>query len=344
MNYTYLTEKIKQKALELGFSAFGVAKLELPPKEIEAYEKWLDAHYHGTMNYLKEHLPLKKDPRALVPTATYIISVALFYKSEDCLPNDPDHGYFSMYARGRDYHKVIKNKLKRLATEIQNIADHFEYRAFVDSGPIFEKLYAQEAALGIKGKNSLVINEKLGSYFFLGELLTNLPLEANQRSSFNPCKSCTKCIDHCPTSAILDHKQINANRCIAYLTIEYKGIIDYPLTKLMGNHVYGCDLCQSCCPWNTRRIYTKEPDFANRINADFTHLSYLISLSEKEFLETFHGSCIRRIGYESFLRNVIIAISNSQNKEYLPTLTRLLQETSSPILEQHLKWAIQDLS
>lgn len=337
-------EHLRNKAFELGFSSFAVAGIQLPDRYAAKYRAWLDGHYNGTMDYLNTHLPLKENPRLLVENAMNVICVSFLYRCEDPLPNDPDHGYFSLYARGRDYHKVIKQKLNRLAEEIQTIATDCSLRVFVDSGPVFEKYYAHEAGLGGTGRNSLVISNTCGSFIFLGEIITNLPLPITGKTDFDPCKSCERCISICPTGAIMDNRHLNANLCIAYLTIEYKGIIPHALAARMGNHVYGCDECQLCCPWNRKKRYSQEPDFKCRYTADFTKLENLLKLGESDFLRTFEGSPIRRIGYESFLRNTIIAAGNSANTQYLPVLEDIATRTQSETVRQHTLWAMEDLN
>lgn len=339
-----ITKKITELALASGFDCVGITNPIISQNNIQKYEKWLEKKLYGNMDYLEKHLDLKKHPKKLLESALSIISVGLLYKPQKLLPQDNLHGTISSYAYGRDYHKVLKQKLKVLANEIQKLSLELklEYRAFVDSGPVFEKKFAEKSGIGCSGKNSLIINPKLGSQIFLGELITNLPLEQTQSKPIDYCKSCSKCIDNCPTKAILPDNEINPSRCIAYLTIEHKGIIEKSLTTLMGNHVYGCDDCQSCCPWNSRHIYTKEIDFSTRYDENFTKLNNLIELTEEDFNKIFEGSPIRRIGWESFIRNVIIAIGNSKEKSFIPYLEKYTN-SENEILKIHSQLAIETL-
>ncbi len=342
MDVAELQEEIKKEAYKIGFNIIGFSQLSLPSCKIASYEKWLKDGYLADMTYLREHLELKKNPKLLLEDALSIISLGILYRPQQTLPQDKLHGIISAYAQGRDYHKVLKKKLKLLSDFITKITCDLKFRTFVDSGPVFEKLYAENAGLGTKGKNSLVINPQLGSQMFLGEILTNLNLIPNNPLDFDPCHSCTKCKKSCPTNAILENKEINASLCIAYLTVEYKGIIERKISKLMGNHIFGCDECQTICPWNNRKVYTKEIDFTLRYDENFTRLENLINLTSFEFEEIFAGSPIRRACYESFIRNVIIAIGNSKDKNLSPLLLRF-KDSSSEVLKQHALWALEDL-
>ena len=339
-----ITSVIRQKALELGFTAVGFTKVRLPDEYIRKYEEWLNRNYHGSMDYLVRHLPLKKNPEQVLENALSVICVSLLYRTEDCLTDDPHHGYFSIYARGRDYHKVVKKKLTQLIGEIHKIAGDCHERAFVDSGPVFEKYYAAEAGIGAIGRNSLVISSGYGSFFFLGELITSLPIDTDSVQNFDPCRGCARCLEHCPVNAILDNRQINAGRCIAYLTIEHKGIIPYKLTVLMGNRVYGCDSCQKCCPWNRKIKITAEPDFSCRLTDDIVRLDNLIKFKPEDFSETFAGTPVHRIGYESFIRNVVIAAGNSGDLKFIPVLQQMLAANPGEVISQHLIWSINNLT
>lgn len=342
-NTKKLMWQIREAAGKIGLDQIGFTPLTLSPSLIQDYEKWLHNGYSADMNYLKSQLELKKDPRSLLPEALCIISVGLLYHPAEQLPQDPLHGRISCYAYGRDYHKVLKRKLQLLSEEIRHLASEFKYRAFVDSGPVFEKLYAHSAGLGSRGKNSLLINYHLGSMFFIGELIANLPLSEEERRDFDPCHGCSRCVKSCPTGAILPGREINASRCIAYLTVEYRGIIPRELADLMGNHIFGCDDCQSCCPWNKRKIATGEKDFILRYTEEFTRLENLAVLSPEEFSRCFEGSPIRRAGYESFMRNVIIALGNSGDRNLTPLIEKFTRSTSTILRTQSI-WALEKLS
>lgn len=338
----YASEMILQAASECGFDMAGISKIELPESEIQNYIDWIDKKYYGTMNYLREGLEIRMNPRLLLPEALSVISAGLVYKSGDKTDPGPLCGRISEYAYGRDYHRVLKKKLKQLAEKIQGMFPETASRWFVDSAPVFEKLYGQNAGLGTKGKNSLLINEKTGSKFFIGELITSLPLKPTDRVNFDPCKSCRLCMERCPTGAITENREINASKCIAYLTIEYRGIIPEEYCRVMGNRIFGCDECQNCCPWNRRRIITGEADFAPRYRDSDLELKTLLTMTEEQYLKLFEGSVIRRTGWVCFMRNVIIAAGNSGD----PSLKKLIEKFISDdneILREHARHAAEKL-
>ncbi len=343
-NTADLSAKVIQAARKCGFDAVGISDLELPQQDLDEYIRWIEQEYYGQMDYLKNNLSLRLDPRLLQAQALSVITVAVVYRTSQNYSSDKSVGQISAYARGRDYHKVLKNKLKQLSKEIISLYSPYQGRAFVDSGPVFEKLYGQQAGLGIKGRNSLLINPRFGSQFFIGELITNLPLKATPKiQEFDPCKSCKTCQERCPMQCILDNRMIDASRCISYLTIEYHGIIPREYCIKMGNRIFGCDECQSSCPWNKRRIYTKEGDFTPRLTAEFLKLENLLRLTEADFLQKFEGSVIRRAGWISFMRNVIIAAGNSANPQLIP-LIQCYTCHPDEILQTHARWAIQMLT
>ncbi len=336
------SEMILRAASECGFDMAGISGLELPESEIQNYIDWLNKKHYGTMNYLRDGLEIRMTPQLLLPDALSVISAGLVYKSGDNADPGPLCGRISEYAYGRDYHKVLKKKLKMLAGKIQEMFPQMESRGFVDSAPVFEKLYGQNAGLGTKGKNSLLINAETGSKFFIGELITNLPLKPTERTNFDPCKSCRLCVDKCPTGAILEDRQINASKCIAYLTIEYRGIIPEEYCRVIGNRIFGCDECQDCCPWNRRRVITGEADFTRRYRETDLELKTLLAMTEEQYLKMFEGSVIRRAGWVCFMRNVIIAAGNSGD----PSLKKLIEKFTSDnneILRAHARRAMEKL-
>ncbi len=336
------TAAVLKAAAECGFDMAGVSGLDLPEDEIEKYIEWLNQKKYGTMQYLPDGLEIKRNPEILLPGAMSVISVGLIYKSGITEAADSSHGMISEYARGRDYHKVLKKKLKNLSEKIRKLHPELEDRFFVDSAPVFEKLYGQNAGLGTKGKNSLLINPLAGSKFFIGELITNLPLKPTGRLEFNPCKNCRRCIETCPAHAIGESGELDASRCIAYLTIEYKGIIPDEFCQNIGNRIFGCDECQNCCPWNRRKVMHHEKDFSCRYQTSDLALEKLLSMTEDEYLKFFEGSVIRRTGWICFLRNVIIAAGNSENQALKKDLEKYASHENE-ILKNHAQRALKKL-
>ena len=301
MNKSEITKQIKNKALELGFSDVGFAKSRELTEEKQNYSNWLNNEYHADMNYLANNFEKRFDPSLLVENAKTIISVILNYypnkTQERQLPQ------ISKYAYGRDYHKVIKHKLKKLAEYINNDLVNINYRFFTDSAPVLDRKWAQLAGLGWIGKNSLLLNKKLGSFFFIGELIIDVELEYDKPIR-DACGTCTKCIEACPTDAIVKDKIIDANRCISYLTIENKGEIDEEFTPLFSNQIFGCDICQDVCPWNNKIEVTKEKDFTPKKEIlSFTKEDWK-NLDEERFDEIFQASAIKRTKYQGIKRNL----------------------------------------
>jgi epoxyqueuosine reductase len=260
-------------------------------------------------------------------------------RSEEVLAN-PKLGYVSRYALGRDYHKVMRRRLAQLATRIQNEIAETEYRVFVDSGPVLEKPFARQAGLGWIGKHTNLINSRAGSWFFLGEILTNLPLPIDAPATEH-CGSCRACLDVCPTQAIVAPFQLDATRCISYLTIELRGAIPVEFRAAMGNRIYGCDDCQLVCPWNKFAHVTSEPDFAPRHSLDGASLASLFAWSEEEFLRKTEGSAIRRIGYECWLRNIAVALGNAPTSPEVVSALEARRAHSSALVREHVEWALE---
>lgn len=344
IDYQQLAEQIKTWAHELGFSKVGITDIAL--EEHEAHLKnWLNKGYHGTMAYMADHGNKRSRPDELLPGTIRVICVAMDYlpaqtKFLNALKN-PFRAYVSRYALGRDYHIVIKKKLKKLAEKIQTVAEQLNTRAFVDSAPVLEKALAEKAGLGWIGKHSNLLRKEGSSWFFLGELFTNLPLPVDQPVS-NHCGSCQACINICPTQAIVGPKQVNASRCISYLTIELKDSIPVELRPLIGNRIYGCDDCQLVCPWNKFIASSDNPDFTPRNNLDCAELLELFRWTEEEFYQRTAGSPIRRIGHERWLRNLAVGLGNAP---YDPAITAALQATlqhSSNLVREHVCWALDE--
>lgn len=339
-----LQDLIAGWAQELGFADIGISNIDLSAEE-DYLQKWLDAGYHGGMDYLEKHGMLRARPHELVPGTLSVISARMDYLPGDTSAierlADGEAAYISRYALGRDYHKMMRKRLQKLAERIAEAVGPFGYRVFVDSAPLLEKALARNAGLGWIGKNTLVINRKAGSWFFLGEILLDFPLPPNQEQPRNHCGTCSACLEICPTQAFVDANTLDARRCISYLTIEYKGSIDPELRPLMGNRVFGCDDCQLVCPWNRFAKPTAETDFMPRHGLDNVSLAELFMWTEDEFLKRTEGSPIRRAGYESWLRNLAIGLGNAPST--IPVLTALESRRSHPsgLVREHVEWALQ---
>lgn len=353
INYDHLLQQITTWSEELGFQQLGVTDIDLA-----VYEKhlndWLAAGLHGDMDYMVKHGSKRSHPEELVPGTRRVISVRMDYMPPDCelsgsVLENPQLGFISRYALGRDYHKVMRKRLQKLADNIRTHTGEFGYRVFVDSAPVLEKALAEKSGLGWIGKHSNLINQNAGSWFFLGEIYTDLPLPlplpdiATDRTVENHCGTCTACLDICPTKAIIAPFQVDARRCISYLTIELHGSIPVEFRKAMGNRVYGCDDCQLCCPWNRFAKATGEHDFFTRHPLDSPDLLELFSWSEDEFLRNTEGSAIRRIGYIRWLRNVAVALGNApMQKETRQVLEqKKLAFSDNEMLVEHIDWALK---
>jgi epoxyqueuosine reductase len=337
-----LSQQIKTWSRELGFQQCGISNLDIDTHKAWLQD-WLDNHYHGDMHYMQERAGLRKDPTALVPGTLRVISVRMDYLPAETraveVLQDPAKAYLSRYALGRDYHKLIRKRLQQLAGQIQDHIGQFGYRAFVDSAPVLERAFAEKGGLGWIGKNTMLINKKAGSWFFLGELFTDLPLPEDEAASHH-CGTCTACLDICPTQAFVKAQVLDARRCISYLTIELRGSIPEPLRPLIGNRVFGCDDCQLCCPWNKFSSPTREPDFTPRHHLDSATLVQLFGWTEQEFLDNTEGSAIRRIGYECWLRNLAVALGNAPtNAATMLALESRLHDASA-LVREHVAWAL----
>ena len=347
VDWQALADLIDQWAQTLGFSATGITDTELESHGARL-KSWLAKGYHGDMSYMGHHGDMRSQPTQLHPGTQRVISLRLDYLSADTEPltvlDDSQKAYVSRYALGRDYHKVIRAKLKKIVKKIADyLADRnfeeFDARVFTDSAPLLEKAIAEKAGLGWIGKNTLLLNEKAGSWFFLGEILTNLPLPLTNAPQTNRCGSCSACMTICPTDAIVAPYELDARRCISYLTIEHRGAIPEPLRKPMGNRIFGCDDCQLVCPWNRYARFTDETDFAPRHGLDAAGLVTLLKWTESDFLKNTEGSAIRRTGYQGWLRNIAIGLGNSAMQ---PGVTSALEEKkgNSDLVDEHLQWAL----
>lgn len=342
-DFFQLAQQIKSWGVELGFQQVGIADTDLTTAEVHLKE-WLAHGFHGEMEYMDKQGTKRSRPSELVPGTLRIISVRMDYLPADpkilATLENPEQAYIARYTLGRDYHKVIRKRLTKLANRISMEIGQFGYRVFVDSGPVMEKPLAEKAGLGWIGKNTNLINKQGGSWFFLGELFTDLPLPIDSKAK-NHCGSCTACIDVCPTRAIVGPYQLDARRCIAYLTIEFRGSIPVELRKMIGNRVFGCDDCQLFCPWNKFAKTSSEMDFAPRHALDSQQLVDLFSWTEADYLKYTEGSAMRRIGYEGWLRNVAIGLGNAPSKPVVINALKSRLQDPSILVREHVEWALQ---
>lgn len=345
VDYAMLAAAIKAWGRELGFGAVGVADCDLAIAE-KRLADWLAKGFHGEMDYMARHGTRRSRPQELVPGTLRVISVRLDYQHQaDAgaeawgVIADADKAYIARYALGRDYHKVLRGRLQTLADRIQAEVGVFGHRVFVDSAPVMEVEIATRAGLGWRGKHTLLLSREAGSLFFLGEIYTDLPLPIDVPLAEH-CGSCTKCMDVCPTQAIVGPRELDARRCISYLTIELKGSIPVALRPLIGNRVYGCDDCQLVCPWNKYAQVSAEPDFRVRHGLDNAQLADLFAWTEREFLERTAGSAIHRIGYERWSRNLAVGLGNAPSGEVTLRALRSREEDPSALVREHVAWAL----
>ena len=338
-----LAAQIKRWGQELGFQQVGIADTDLSQAEAHL-DNWLANGFHGEMDYMQRHGHKRSRPPLLHPGTRRVISVRMDYLPEPDSAmtkalEKPLTAYISRYALGRDYHKLMRNRLQKLADRIHAEIGDFGYRAFVDSAPVLEKALAEKAGLGWIGKHSNLINRKAGSWFFLGEIYTDLPLPIDKPATEH-CGDCRACLDICPTQAIVAPYQVDARRCISYLTIELHGAIPEDLRPLIGNRIYGCDDCQLVCPWNRFAKLTDEKDFNPRHRLDTQELLAAFGWTEPEFLTKTEGSAIRRIGYERWLRNVAVALGNAPKSEAVIEALKAQLLNTSELVREHVKWAL----
>jgi epoxyqueuosine reductase len=337
-----LAATIKAWGRELGFQAIGIADAGLEAAE-RGLAEWLAAGFHGEMDYMARHGTARSRPAELVPGTVRVISARMDYR-----PNAADSeailaartkAFVSRYALGRDYHKLVRARLQRLADRIAAEVGEFGYRVFTDSAPVMEVELAAQAGLGWRGKHTLLLAREAGSYFFLGEIYTDLPLPPDAPVGEH-CGTCAKCIDACPTGAIVGPYLLDARRCISYLTIELKGPIPVELRPLVGNRVYGCDDCQLVCPWNRYAQVTQEPDFRVRNGLDDVELVVLFAWTEADFRARLAGSAIFRIGYERWSRNLAVGLGNAPASERVLAALRARANDPSPLVREHVAWAL----
>lgn len=350
INYAALSGQIKQWSAELGFHAAGISDTHLQKAELHM-QKWLAQGYHGDMDYMVKHGTKRSRPAELVAETFRVISVRMNYfpqnaKDAWAVMKDGERAYISRYALGRDYHKVMRHRLEKLAQKIRDIAGACNCRVFTDSAPVLEVELAEKARLGWRGKHTLLLTREHGSFFFLGEIYTDLPLLADaevaeQETIKNHCGSCTACLDICPTQAIIAPYQVDARRCISYLTIELKGSIPEHFRTMMGNRIYGCDDCQLVCPWNRFAQKSLEPDFAVRHGLDDISLVDLFAWDEAVFKTKFAGSAVYRIGHEQWLRNIAVALGNAPTSAAVLRALQARLQSPSALVREHVLWALK---
>ena len=338
-----LVDNIKAWGKSLGFQEVGISDIDLHQYEPQLLA-WLEKGYHGDMQFMQAHGTKRSRPAELVPGTLRVISVRMNYLPPDAsfakhLKNNRI-GYVSRYALGRDYHKVLRKKLKQLGEKITEALGETEYRPFVDSAPVLEHAIAEKAGIGWTGKHSLTLNKDAGSWFFLGELFINLPLPVDEPIE-EGCGSCNACITICPTNAIVAPYTVDARRCISYLTIEYDGVIPEEYREAMGNRIYGCDDCQLVCPWNRHASVTTESDFFPRSNLHGNTLVNLFAWDEASFLKFTEGSPIRRIGFEKWQRNIAIALGNADPSDEIQRTLAAKLEQASELVKPHIEWALE---
>ncbi len=340
-----LNEQLRDWAKSAGFADCRISDGQLADYE-PRLDAWLEAGYHGEMDYMQRHGHMRSRPDQLLPGTLRVISVRMDYLPGNASGmqenlDDNERAYVSRYALGRDYHKMMRMRLKRLSEKLEEHVGPMGYRVFVDSAPVLEKALAERAGLGWIGKHSNLINRNGGSWFFLGEIYTDLPLEPDHTTQRNHCGECSACIQACPTGAIVSPYQVDARRCISYLTIELRGTIPVEFRPMMGNRIYGCDDCQMVCPWNRFSNDTTEDDFQPRSNLDRASLLELFNWTEDEFLRRTEGSAIRRIGYSCWLRNIAVALGNAKpSRDVLKKLYENADHQDS-LVKEHVLWAIE---
>jgi epoxyqueuosine reductase len=346
-DFHQLALHIKQWGMALGFQQIGISDTDLSSAE-HFLQQWLAADRQGEMQYMSAHGLKRSRPAELQPGVRSIISARMDYLPQQATAShallaDPAAAFVSRYALGRDYHKLLRNRLQKLADKISAEIGGFGYRAFVDSAPVLEKAIAEKAGLGWIGKHSNLINRKAGSWFFLGELYTDLPLAADTPASQH-CGQCRACLDICPSQAIVAPYQVDARRCISYLTIELHGSIPVEFRPLLGNRIYGCDDCQLICPWNRFAKLSAEADFSPRYQLDNSTLLSLFAWDEQQFLRNTEGSAIRRIGHLRWLRNIAVALGNGKGGAEVTTALLAKIQHPAELVREHANWALQQLN
>jgi|TARA_Y100000389_G_scaffold204047_1_gene254683 epoxyqueuosine reductase len=345
MKSKLLKKKIIDWSRELGFDGVGFTDIDLKEDETHLLN-WLENKFHGEMHYMKKHGVKRSQPDKLMPGTVRVISFRMNYLQDNTYDSkkvleNKNLGYISRYALGKDYHSEMRDRLHIIAKKINKEVDGFKYRAFVDSAPVLEKAIGQKSGLGWIGKNTLLINKENGSYFFLGEIYTNIDFDIDKKSK-NFCGECSECIDKCPTNAIISPHVLDAQKCIAYLTIELKGSIPIKYRDSIGNRIFGCDDCQIVCPWNRFSEETRIEEFTHKHELDSPTLISLFNWTEKEFKKNTKNTPINRISYFQWLRNIAIGLGNAEkNSNIVQILKNKKDDLLDPILNEHIDWAIR---
>jgi len=339
-----ISKQIGQLAQRFGFEGCAVARAELD-QEHRHYQRWIEQNFHGEMSYMARNIDKRLTPHKLVEKTLTVICLRMDYltqPSDECIAllNHPDKAYISRYALGRDYHKLIRKRLQQMASKLAEMIGEFGYRVFTDSAPVLEKALATQAGLGWRGKHSNLLTRERGSWFFLGEIFTDLPLPVDTPIS-DHCGECRACMEKCPTAAIVEPYVVDARRCISYLTIEHHSVIAPEFRAAIGNRIYGCDDCQLYCPWNRFEQMTPQTDFKPRHGLDDISLLDCFGWSEQQFLDRFAGSPIRRIGYDKWRSNIAIALGNAAADPHISQALQSALTDASGVLAEHCRWALQ---
>ncbi|MDE3021567.1 MAG: tRNA epoxyqueuosine(34) reductase QueG [Pseudomonadota bacterium] len=342
LDFIHLAQNIRAWGKNLGFSQVGITDTNLSNEEA-GLMSWLDSGFHGEMNYMAKHGSLRTKPADLLPGALSVITCRINYWPEsrdaESVLREPETAYISRYALGRDYHKVMRQKLGKLADKIHEAIGDYNFRVFTDSAPVMEVALARKTGLGWRGKHTLLLSREAGSLFFLGELVTNLPLPSDLPADEH-CGNCSACLDICPTKAIIAPYRLDARKCISYLTIEHRGSIPEPLRPLLGNRIYGCDDCQLICPWNRFAKKAVLPDFQVRHGLDTASLIELFAWDEATFMKNMAGTAIYRIGHTQWLRNLAVALGNAPSSTPIVNSLKTRCDHFSPLVREHVEWAL----
>ena len=343
MSLPQLARQIKQWGAELGFQQVGICTPDIAQHERRLHD-WLDQGFQGEMHYMSEHGLKRSRPSALIAGTERVITARMDYlripAKTQVREEDSEQAVVSRYALGRDYHKLLRKRLSQLAKKIQENSENAACRAFVDSAPVLERALAEKSGLGWIGKNTMLLSRQAGSFFFLGEIYTNLALPVDPPHDKNHCGDCRACLDICPTKAFVAPYQLDARRCISYLTIELQGSIPEALRPAIGNRIFGCDECQTICPWNRFAQHSPEQDFNPRNNLDSATLVELFAWSEEEFLNRTEGSAIRRTGWQGWLRNIAVALGNAKTSKMVIAALRARINHPNSMVREHVEWAL----
>ena len=344
MSIAAVSKSIKEKALEIGFDLIGISPVDSFP-ENQFYKEWLARGFAGEMKYMEKEPEKRENIRKILPDARSVVSCGLNYNTNypySMNETDQEKGWISRYAWGDDYHDIMKKKLQILLESIKaNSPQEIKARVYVDTGPVLERVYGKYSGIGWFGKNTCLINQKVGSWIFVGEIITNIELDYDNTAP-DRCGTCIRCIDACPTGALLEPYVLDSRRCISYLTIEYRGMIPLEHRDKTGNNIFGCDICQDVCPWNRRAKVTDESSFKPRDGLYNPDLASLSQLTEKDFRRAFKGNPIKRAKGNGLLRNIVVAMGNSGLKDFIPYLEESLKD-KDPIVRAHSAWALSKL-